>query len=1189
MALPPVSSTPSTPVTSAAASSPQELEKEKESPPVKLNETNVEKKSLSLVKAKALFDEIQARYPKYAKLSPAVLLEVDIFNRLYALKKSPEVSRLKAWKMGNPAVILKMDQLLDDAILATFILFRLWRRISLPDNPPKKDLLIAAQEALLHLSQHYNLISRILEQASGKYRQNLDALQDRMGILHHLAISEDFLDKALTPSSAEALEATITSETVQLLEEGLTMALYGLQHFKKHVDEMVAPAFKQTLQRLEKRAERHPELAPLVRSLNSYYTTTSEIVDFFFIKADLPNFLTEIQRDPLSKGLRQTVSQLVFLNERYVHSAGKVVEQFQPLYKKWEEKLPSTKESHLLVERLDFLEALILKQCEVLGKNADFKNLLHEIRQLVKMRNRTMDLKNSCCADTFRIPSLLMQQMNGQTQYFDFALNHVRFIVKRVKERYPQYGAIGVNLTDLIIQESTRLLKSLPQHESNTLLKKICNHIILLEAWDTPNQRDPERLESIVKLFVEELLEFNTLMKSLCQREPFAEILDVIAVLVPASKSPSFRKVELSFLNSSLYQNFTNRLDQKLTAAHIQFVQERLLQQIQTCEDLANGTTLASIKEILRHYPEGTRQPKEFWKLCLNLMDFLTKKVNSTYRLGIKMRGELTTWSTESALIVGLKAWMDHLDENFDYSAIAALGAALLNEASHLKDERGKKLNVLCETFALDFSFSRFLHRPFYHLIGTHDLLSSTETVSAAPKIKEFTPSTRPEVREEEEAPPTPTLELPRISLTPYENLQALQLRAPLFLDQEEPFSRFKRKEKMEHALHTHFYLLALLEEEKNDPALKGLFRDSTDLFRLLEMTEKLALAFLPIQGSKKKEHIILDPNQRHLLMHDGVKLAEVLSKVEPLFGNKKNGPFLRDQEKVLKVSYWFRAEMPPANEAYRLILPRCQEIWSKLVSHSLSHSDEGLVSNLRLMQRYVHKQQRQQPVFPIPADLPPLASLIASFEEKLPTLNREELKRVLALSKALHEHQKRRLSSPILFTNRHAEIQVSLLSTAMQSCLASLPVTIQTDQGLKHPLECDYEGKLEQRPLKHSHNVEHLLNTLRPLLKEPDDTLAEKLALFMGDPRYPYPNKSALSADLVTSFELSKLQDIIQTGFLNQESKQIFSRYFPGLKISSKEAKVAIEKKLEEHLERMERKTRFAFHIALEILKLKY
>ena len=88
--------------------------------------------------------------------------------------------------------------------------------------------------------------------------------------------------------------------------------------------------------------------------------------------------------------------------------------------------------------------------------------------------------------------------------------------------------------------------------------------------------------------------------------------------------------------------------------------------------------------------------------------------------------------------------------------------------------------------------------------------------------------------------------------------------------------------------------------------------------------------------------------------------------------------------------------------------------------------------------------------------------------------------------------------------------------------------------------LESIPQGTNEERPLKHSHNVLHLLKAINN-----EDKLTEgNLSPFVGDPRYPYPNKTAISNDLITSYELSQL--LATGGFLNKETEKLFQIHFP-------------------------------------------
>ena len=919
-------------------------------------------------------------------------------------------------------------------------------------------------------------------------------------------------------------------EVWALYREGLSFAQFGFNKFQKFLREIFHPTFKATLKQLK--GDKH-QLA------DAYYKNLTQLLDVTEVAESIERAL----QNPAHQKFERQLAQLRYLETDYANFSAALFPAFQELMRGWQSFVSPQK-----------LEKVVSAQREQLDGMRD-----PLLAKLSAMESEALLMLNSCCTETFRIPdTLLKTALVDANVREDVAVSAAALL----KEVNATFDFAQINITDLLLRHSFQIFAQFdPQSEqrrpAEKALEKLMSQLVGIELCSEDNR------DYFIQKFLKQFTAYREAMELLFPQARelgnLPVILNRLAALLPSdSPQTALFRVKFGSFYSAFYLNVGVSGVLDISSKEIPFLQEQLLNSIRLIERIAVGRQqqIESILGQLIEHPESGGQLKPFWKLQLKVARIIFKKYARAYQISQEIKDKVPTWTSKEKFVFELKGWLPRLDVNLGSSLNEQLNI-LLNISRDNPDVK-KVAFLIQETIQIHnllIMMIRPVEQAAFFVPDLEEKKTVPEQVKREPTRKK---RVEEELEREEIVIPTPT--------TPYkptaferslEPLAALQLRDPLPLDNMEgAFSLFKRKEKMEQALQTQLYLMHLLEEEK-DPELKPLCRGATELFRLHEMTQKLALAFFPIRETGRP-HLLLDPNRRHLFtsLHDGVYLAQVLTKSEPLFGNKKSEPFLKDQEKVLKVSYWFSEERPEPNSAYDLMLPRCKEIWRKMEQQkAVELTCIGVVDSLWKMRALV-QEQREVPVVELP-ELPPLRELLGKVVAP-----------IVELAKSLDTHAKASMRAPLLFTNRHAEVQIGLLTSVMKDFL------------YKRGYSPDQE--LEGRPLKHSHNVLHLWSLLKSHFKE---NIEEQLTHFVGDPRYPFPNKTAISYDLVTSYELSRLRDIARTGFLDEEKVQLFKKYVLDFSLTDlKAAERVIEKQLQEHLERIEKKTRLAFVLAAKL-----
>ncbi|MBA2369698.1 MAG: hypothetical protein H0V82_11835 [Candidatus Protochlamydia sp.] len=447
-----------------------------------------------------------------------------------------------------------------------------------------------------------------------------------------------------------------------------------------------------------------------------------------------------------------------------------------------------------------------------------------------------------------------------------------------------------------------------------------------------------------------------------------------------------------------------------------------------------------------------------------------------------------------------------------------------------------------------------------------------------------------------------------------YSILADLKKMLPPILNELEPIeSLIFRSKKRNELIQNSFYYLALIEEAKgwntstnvHEALLK---REQIDHVLLLEATEKIALISLRI-GTKESPnlHIFNSNHQNRSLMytHNGELLtALILSANKQWYEKQELEPWIKNQDILLKKSYWFKEDQPLISGVYQ-IDTCCEKIWHDLIVAARLHKDEnnsertGKFLNWSVcIQKLKINQEPNLPVMPIQEidlfmpEIITMANLL-QFDPQCHEYVQESivaLKSILQFNQILFAYNNIN-QMPLFFAARSAEIQVGLISLSLILSLS----TFKSAFDQPHPLLLDDEGKNLGRPFFHTHRIDKLWNALKlhcsqNMCSETIKKLDKFLPLFVGDPRYPYPNKTAIAKHQITLYEKVYLyQKFEQRSWFSEGDKKLLSKH-TGKKghWQTNQIKEILKEEIGVALEEQKNRTLFALHLAKVILAIK-
>lgn len=424
-------------------------------------------------------------------------------------------------------------------------------------------------------------------------------------------------------------------------------------------------------------------------------------------------------------------------------------------------------------------------------------------------------------------------------------------------------------------------------------------------------------------------------------------------------------------------------------------------------------------------------------------------------------------------------------------------------------------------------------------------------------------------------------------------------------LENESSIAFVRRQRDRHFLIQNNIFLLAAREEKKSleDVDQNLLNRSELNDLLLLETTMKIGLIGERISTEHNQTtHILYDDSEKKLLHSHNVETLIQISKEmqkEWLMEDEVQKSIC-NLENNLKRAFWFEKNIVLSNVDDTT--SSCRKVWIELASN-----DKDIV-NLKLENHKIFKQNTFKFQRDFEINLNTLTSSVTfdSLREKIhcaaqqltPDLQctrqfktyLKVIDRTIALGVSLEKYSLSK-NMPIFVAVRSAEIQISLLSTVMKLALT----TCAPKEDENHPLFLNENSSQKSRPLAFSHNPKILWKTLcNHLSFGCDEEIQEKfkdcLPLFCGDPRYPFPNKTPMTKDLVMIYKKALLlQKLKQDHFFDQKEFSQLTKYIGAEnKQASKNSKIKLlENALLKDLEKQQIKMKIALDLANSILEM--
>lgn len=621
--------------------------------------------------------------------------------------------------------------------------------------------------------------------------------------------------------------------------------------------------------------------------------------------------------------------------------------------------------------------------------------------------------------------------------------------------------------------------------------------------------------------------------------------------------------------------------------------------------------------ELKNKMNEIPKKQKFFWALNLKKLSLLRYHFKAIYKSIEKFSPEFLAASDAAALSLQLHKWHEEQKKNHKLTGNYIDTFNILSILS--KDNDSISLtNALDKVFSWKAIFD-FFNKIFSHLSSSHPLpikpkknIPNSMHTASQPEII-WNCDEEIELNAPDSTEPTASkIQAPEQLDSPYSsqinlvNKLKQQTLKPLSAE-ETPHSYFFRVIKRQEALKNITFYLALHAEALQWNAYEDVpmllkVRQQIDLLLLLEATEKIALCTLRLAAKEDpNEHIASTKVEKSPLLyaHDGVMFLKLINLADNNWlTSKKLAPVLLKQQTQLKRTYWFK-EDPILLTGIAHIRIACEGVLQNLASFPSSSASLITQANeYSQTNKCLHKFKRKHhaitlPSFSVDIDAFKLkcSQLVTSLKfdpqgKESSQANFAALTRVFDMHTSLNNYDKPELI-PLYYCSRSAEIQVSLLSLVMQVMLS----THHLDANVVHPLFLDASGLNLGRPLIHTHRVDRLYQVLKEKMGETINQktralMDEYIGIFIGDPRYPYPNKTLLTNELVKMQQKVHLRlKLREGGFLSEKEEKMLRRHIGHDERTLGRQEAILTKSILAMLNQQRQKTAFAFYLAEKLL----
>lgn len=1128
--------------------------------------TTFEKK-ISLKEAEQFLAKLGVNKIFY-KLNPLNLFQVEVMRTLQQLVKNRDVR-----EVSN----------LDEISEKFYSIFRTFRMYSgSHDEKDKKSQLQGALQLWNELSSLcLDLKQIILKKNISAAKQPLCKLKEYSDILYHLSTNQNFIDQCSKPLTTEEIAESHsmfyppTRLKMEFYLDSLKLCSSAITLYQKFIKkELTDPLNKKISDLSKKKAPQQ-----LIESLREYERKITTTLD------KLPQDIATLVRTATENSNNEILNNL--FDQLASSEALQIIEEcFLKIMHPWtlflknfpdREKEFFSENSKIQKTLCDKIEA----ECAV-KKNKNIRPILNSLKTICS-GNQLSELYSSIILESFRIPSLIIQEVNIFFQslrpIYCSAINFQKAVLKNNSLPCCSFSAL-----DLFLQHISEFLAKFVERDDRN---QFSNAQTLFTA-----------LFEMISFFYN--VQQNSIIHKklhLDQSQLFDEGFKNLIIVCDTLKTMLSENSELMIIVKSLIHFYKNLLHKNTSdSLFLKYLIYLILhtplsnREEITLEDLPWIKKHAALRatfskfDYLENYLKALKTPLSkyietlssteycFWKRKLEELQKFTdfwKNFQQSQHFSIEALQECTSKEEALSILHPFRKKNVFLNVTYSDSINLLFIKALQNPALKETVEAGLIAMIYSNVLT-------FINLAFTDIAIRNPLPPRKQLPRAMPVLQ----IEGKKDAEEEEPLKAPQKIVPfseeTYKSTPYqENLKLLdylETTSPSFLSSLESRSSYASRTDMQENLikNTRLYL-QLIEESKKFPLQK---RDKINHLLLLELTEKIFFTSLNMSIPMDPSHHI---SQFLIHTHDGSALTNCLD--QNLFQTIQH--LVKIQENQLKKAYWYKED--PTQEDITPIAAVCENIWNEIAKTSRTNHFRGVPL-------LTGKKQKIE----IPVGKLTDTCIQNLFEEctNLVKSNKidpqcrefakgqiEALRRVF--DSAVIWNQTEGNQNPLSFTVRAAEIQVSLLSLLLQLFLSTSKV--RSDK--VHPLF--HTEKESDRPLAFSHSLTRLWKEVKALKGECPD-LDRFLPLFKGDPRYPYPGGTQMTDEIITSFELSYLlKKIEDRAFFSEKDHDLFKQHLESScwQLPIEEQKTLLKRKIEEGIKEQMKKMALAFDLGKKIL----
>ncbi|MBA2369081.1 MAG: hypothetical protein H0V82_08680 [Candidatus Protochlamydia sp.] len=1110
-----------------------------------------------------------------------------------------------------------------------------------PGNAKNKLALVNAQTVYIELKTYIIELKNLNESFKiSETRQNIILIKACADVLHYFSSKPSLLKKHSIALHSEidpkilALKFPPTSKQVDLYKESLSISLSSMTLYRKMTKNHLLDSLKQGIQNLRK----YPHHENLIALLETYQKKL--IGNPNDLPSQIEKFIISAQLCKSTSTLKNCLEAELKTLETFEKVSDSIVEMMKiwdPFLLNFELKVATFSQELIILQKSIKEEVERLENCKKTKKN-----LSEELKFIKKIYTfDQLNIFNALAAESIYFPLIIIRKLNHFSEqiipynkaarefqgslmqgspppcssfhaidlFFQLILPYFKHILSDEEALAITMNSMCTgNLENLsLIDSQKNLIENLKKINNNLIIRfsNIASSVVNI-GNDSINEIQVNEknkmflnmlttLHSILK-DTKSVLKINAYKES--KLEFVADSLIRYLDKIPKTKDNDFLTLKRHCF-STLLQPLTSR--NEISQEDLPLIQQHEDLQILFIEHYKINEHFIDLEERIKEkiLQSSSAEGKYFWKLNLKSARLALLDIIKMQATSYECMKELRACSNGEKVLAVLHKKRNKLLSFKESAQIWAQQLSILVFIADNNSNLGHALARIVEYSNTNYFLNQahneiVLRNPLKKFITHQKQIPTSQVHDDKEEIIIEGVKVFQEIVSETLYNPTPLQ-------AHLEMLNTLQFKEPEPLSSEEMIDSYVfRALACKDLLQNSRVYLLLIEESKKNQVKSLINRSQMDHFLLLEATEKIALSFLKTKANGKLHfHAINEfyEGSPLLFSHNGKCLIDRIKAVNlTWFQEKVLQSHIESQEIQLKKRFWFKEKLSEENMSP--ILTSCEKVCRELVSLKISSGLTEIYSSSLAIHFYqrsrifeLNKSKRGKIDFPfskLTADS--IQELMISCTDYAHSKNIdkqctlvvqglvEAIKRVIEFTNALNTCEEDK--TPLYYTVRSSEIQISLLSLILQLRAS----TLKSSADQPHLLFKEEEG----RPLIHMHRVDKLWKVLKMQGVE-SQNLDRYLPLFVGDPRYPFPNKTTLTDVIVRMYEKVYLLQIIEErGFFNGEDLELLKKHLKNeeWKLPSEKQIAILNEKIVKELILQKKKMALAFELALHIIQ---